>query len=227
MKDLEDSLYIWIVKLRSSHVPVQVALVQERALRAAEYVVNKHKDAEESIKKKLHYDALKLFKASNGWYSRFAKHYGLSSGKISGEAGSAPVEVAQEGREDLQKILEEYDPDNVFNMDEAGLFYLMLPDRSIMACKSEKGTKRAKSRVTVVFIVNMTGTMKLPVLVIGKSKRPRCFGKLKASSLPCDYTNSSKAWMTGKIFTDILVQLNLKMRNKNRKIVLLVDGAGS
>ena len=63
----------------------------------------------------------------------------------SGEAGSAPVEVAQEGREDLKAILEEYDPDNVFNLDEAGLFYLMLPDRSIMACKSEKGTKRAKS----------------------------------------------------------------------------------
>ena len=82
LKDLEDFLYVWIVKLRSSHVPVQVALVHERARRDAEYVVNKYKDADESIKKKLHYEALKLFKASNGWYSRFAKHYGLSTGKF-------------------------------------------------------------------------------------------------------------------------------------------------
>ena len=108
----------------------------------------------------------------------------------------------------MKKILDEYAPENVFNLDEAGLFHSMLPDRSVMVNKSEKGRKLVKSRVTVVFIVNMTGTMKLPVLVIGKSKRPRCFGKLKPSSLPCEYTNSSKAWMNSKIFTDILVRLN-------------------
>ena len=66
-----------------------------------------------------------------------------------------------------------------------------------MLSKEERGTKRSTSRVTIVFMTNMEGTEKEPILIIGKSKRPKCFGKLKDSSLPCHYTNTNKAWMNG------------------------------
>ena len=77
MHELEDSLYAWIAKLRSSHVPLHVAIIQERAGRAAEHVVQKYKDADEATKHKLHYEELKAFKASDGWYGKFAMYYGL------------------------------------------------------------------------------------------------------------------------------------------------------
>ena len=43
----------------------------------------------------------------------------------------------------------------------------------------------------------MTGE-KLPLLVIGKAKNPRCLEHLKI--LPLDYDFNRKAWMTSAIF---------------------------
>lgn len=42
----------------------------------------------------------------------------------------------------------------------------------------------------------MDGSEKLPLFVIGKSLKPRCF---KNATIPVDYTANSKAWMTGKL----------------------------
>ena len=58
------------------------------------------------------------------------------------------------------------------------------------------GGKKSKDRITVLVGANMTGTEKLPLLVIGKSKKPRCF---KGATAPLDYTANAKAWMTGGI----------------------------
>ena len=43
----------------------------------------------------------------------------------------------------------------------------------------------------------MSGTEKLPLLVIGKSAKPRCF---KNNKPPVAYKANQKAWMTGIIF---------------------------
>ena len=44
--------------------------------------------------------------------------------------------------------------------------------------------------------------------------------------MPCDYTHTSKAWMTGSLFTSLLIKMNLQMKSKKKKAILLVDGAG-
>jgi len=95
-----------------------------------------------------------------------------------------------------------------------------------MCTFQEHGTKKSKARVTIVFWSNMTGSQKLRLHVIGKPKRPRCFGKRKFSSLPCDYRSAPKGWMTSDLFATLLVQFNLKMKTVNRSVLLLVDGAG-
>ena len=59
---------------------------------------------------------------------------------------------------------------------------------------------------------------KRDLLVIGKSKNPRCFKGV--GSLPVDYYPNANAWMTSVIFTDWLVKWDLELK---RKIVLLVD----
>lgn len=68
-------------------------------------------------------------------------------------------------------------------MDEAGLFYRAIPNRSYLAadegdsrqvgrgCKSMK----AKEHVTIILCVNSTGSCKMTPVVIGSAKNPRCF----------------------------------------------------
>ena len=57
--------------------------------------------------------------------------------------------------------------------------------------------KEGKGSPTVLVGASMSG-VKLPLLVIGKSKSPRCFAGIK--SLPIDYVANSRACMTGEIF---------------------------
>ena len=67
---------------------------------------------------------------------------------------------------------------------------------------------------------------KLPLLAIGKSKRPRCFGgKRSPKTIPIEWRSNSKAWMTSAIFCGWLRSLNDNMKRQKRKILLLLDNA--
>ena len=76
----------------------------------------------------------------------------------------------------LPALLADYDPCDVFNADETGLFFKCLPEKTL-AFKGEKchGGKRSKERVTVMVAANMIGTEKLKFMVIGKSVKPIVF----------------------------------------------------
>ena len=133
----------------------------------------------------------------------------------------------QQGRKDFKKLLSDFKPDDIFNFDEAALFWQMLPDRSVMLKHGEKGVKRVKYRVSIGLMCNMSGTGKRAPIVIGKAKRPRCWSKKDMKYLPVRYYNSKKGWMTGKIFEKILLDFNRDMKNQDRHVVLIVDGAGN
>lgn len=111
-------------------------------------------------------------------------------------------------------------------MDECGLFYNMLPDKTY-AYKGENcnGGKVSKERLTILVGANMDGTEKLPILVIGKSKKPKCFQNVK--SFPCDYESNKKAWMTITIYEAYLKKLDAKMRRAKRSIILFVDNCAA
>ncbi|KRZ79996.1 Tigger transposable element-derived protein 6, partial [Trichinella papuae] len=78
-----------------------------------------------------------------------------------------------------------------------------------------------KSTVTVFLCANMTGTEKRKLLVIGNSKKPRCFKSAK--QLPVTHAANQKAWMTATVFRSELSLWNRALEKKNRKILLLVD----
>jgi hypothetical protein len=67
----------------------------------------------------------------------------------------------------------------------------------------------------------------LQPLVIGHSKRPRCFVTINISNLPVIYKYNSKAWMRSDIWVSWLKHINEEFQNKNRQILLLVDNASS
>lgn len=101
-----------------------------------------------------------------------------------------------------------------------------LPDETL-TLKSEKcfGGKRSKERVTLLFACNATGTEKLPTLMIGKSRKPRCFAGVK--SFPFRYQANKKAWITTSIFHDWSRKIDRQMSRQNRQILLFVNNCSS
>ena len=78
----------------------------------------------------------------------------------------------------------------------------------------------SKEILSVLVAASMAGE-KLPLLVIGKAAKPRCFKNVKKLSF--SYQSNSKAWMTSTIFETWIRKLDINMKNSNRKIALVVD----
>lgn len=127
-------------------------------------------------------------------------------------------------REKLHQILRNYDPKDIFNCDETGLFWKMKPSRTI-SNGPVAGTKQSKDRVMILFTCNSTGTEKLRPLFIHKYENPRALKNINKNSLPVNYYWNKKSWMQVSIWNDYLKKLDSRMRVQNRHILLLVDNA--
>ena len=66
-----------------------------------------------------------MFEFSNGWLDRFKARYGIKSYRRFGESGSVDTAVIAQARPLLCELLDQYDWKDIYNMDEAGLFYRM------------------------------------------------------------------------------------------------------
>ena len=62
---------------------------------------------------------------------------------------------------------------------------------------------------------------KIPMFVIGKSVKPRCFKGNKKK--PCRYPAQKKSWMTSDLFEEWVRELDRKFQREDRKIALIVD----
>ena len=88
---------------------------------------------------------------------------------VCGEAGSVSKEITDKWKQsELQEILKQFEPKNIYNADEMGLFYKCIPNRTLAekedACS---GYKIPKERISILFAANMDGD-KLPLLATGK-----------------------------------------------------------
>jgi hypothetical protein len=117
-----------------------------------------------------------------------------------------------------------YEPRDVYNADEMGLFFNVLPDRTLV-CKGESchGGKHSKDRLTVLLCVKSDVSDKQVPIVI--SPKPRCFKNVK--KLPTKYHTNGKAWMTTKIFCSFLHSLDMQMQSQNRQIILFADNCAA
>lgn len=201
---LEQFLFTWFNQVRQQNIPVSGILIKEKAKSYAEML------------------EISDFTASDGWLSNFKKRHNLVFRKICGESASVDNGICDDWKVKLQDLLCEYDPKNVFNADETGLFFKCLPDRTL-TYKNEKchGGKLSKERVTLLFAVNMDGSEKLKPLFIGKSAKPRCFKNVK--SWPVTYRNNRKSWMTTELWNEWLETLNNDIQKQRRKIIIFVD----
>ena len=82
------------------------------------------------------------------------------------------------------------------------------------------GGKKSKHRITLLIGANMSGTEKFPLLAVGKSNRPRAF---KNKEIPVKYEANSKAWMTAKLFEDVLRAWDGRLGQQGRRVLLCLD----
>ena len=99
------------------------------------------------------------FHQSDGWLSGFKKRHGLHQFKKQGEASSAPSDESIENdRLALQQFLKSYDPEDIWNGDETGLFWKMEPSR-VLACGPLSGHKK-KNLESLYFVQQMPQKLK-------------------------------------------------------------------
>jgi hypothetical protein len=170
------------------------------------------------------------FKASWQWLSCFRTRQGLQKMLLHGEGAEVDKNDPEllSALEELYSIIAQYNPENVYNMDEIGLFFRLLPRYPILMpnedISSTRGKKKAKDRVSLIVCANAFGTHKIPYVMIGKSKEPMC---IKDRNWPVPYFNQAKAWMDvetcWKWFNEVFVP-EIKRRT-GRPVLLLMDNA--
>jgi len=212
--ELEDMLYISTDSMRRAKLPVlpSFAIAKAKSIAFTLSISNSY------------------INASWQWLSRFRTRRGLQKMLLHGEG----VEVDKNdpellsALEELYSIIVQYDPENVYNMDETGLIFRLLPRYSIPMpnedISSIRGKKKAKDRVSLIVCGNTSGTHKIPCVMIGKPKEPAC---IKDWHWLVPYFNQAKAWMDvetcWKWFNEVFVP-KVKRRT-GRPVLLLMDNA--
>ena len=70
------------------------------------------------------------FKASNGWFERLLKRNDINLKTISGESSAVDEEVVENWKTNLKQHMKVFDFRDIFNFDETGVFYKLLPNKS-------------------------------------------------------------------------------------------------
>jgi hypothetical protein len=133
--ELESVLFMWYQQERASTIPIDGTILRGKAkMIAAQLNIGN-------------------FTASNSWIARFKDQHGLVYKKLAGESEAVDSESTEAWLERLPSLLKGYERD-IYNVDETGLFYNVLPDRTL-ALKGESchGGKNCKDRLTVLLCV--------------------------------------------------------------------------
>uniref|UniRef100_A0A674J8V3 HTH CENPB-type domain-containing protein n=1 Tax=Terrapene triunguis TaxID=2587831 RepID=A0A674J8V3_9SAUR len=169
---LDRAVFMWFTQERSDSTPISGDIIRKQAEKLKKDLNFRHSGRDASAHQG------NKFKASSGWLNHFKKRHGIRQVTISGETRSADIKACDEYPLKLQEIIIEgsYAPEQIYNADETGLCYHMLPDRTLASRTKEQkaeGFKVIKERLTILFSVNKTGSHKLKPLCIGKSRSPR------------------------------------------------------
>ncbi|XP_033215441.1 tigger transposable element-derived protein 2-like [Belonocnema kinseyi] len=228
---LEAALIEWFKQAKDRGDPVSGPIIREKAL---------------ILNEKL--NGPKTFKASNGWLDRFKKRFCIRNvrtkeGKFFNDPSGA-AEFAQTLKAKIKS--ENLNLENIYNANESGISW-----QQLMACTSSlnseeeesSGSSECKERTTGLFCANAMGSNRIPLLIIGKSRIPRCLSNiitkrskherlryLESLGVIHSYQNSS--WMDRCIFIlwyrdEFIPRVLVHQRTTGvtGKVVLLIDNA--
>lgn len=218
-KKLDEQMIKWFLQKRSEGIPISGPMCVAQA---------------QSFHKML--GISEPFNASSGWLYRFKRRHGIRELEIHGEKLDANEVGMVEFCYDLENLILEHKlkPEQIYNADETGCYWKAIPTRTLASEgeKSAPGFKIKKDRLTVMCCANASGTHKLKLVVIGKSKSPRALKDLK--TLPVHYYSQKSAWIDRTIFKEWFfkqfipqVKNFLSENNLPPEAVLLLDNAPS
>lgn len=217
IQETEKALYMWFLSERIKHNLVTDKILQ---LKALEF----HNELNPS----------KKFEASHGWVQKFKKRHSIRLLKVCGEKLSCNDNAVPLFVERFIKLLHDKDllPDQIYNADESGLVYKFLNNTTLVSSNERyaPGRKASKERITIMPCTNANGQHKLPLMIVGKSKKPRSFKNVILPEL--HYRASKNAWQTRELFKEwfydvFIPQVKKYLIGKNLppKAVLLLDNA--
>ena len=110
------------------------------------------------------------FKASNEWLQRFRNRHTIRFRQSSGEDASIIIATTGEWKHLFPIIVNGYDDDDVYNVDETVLSFKAIPARSLVLRKEAcTGGKHPGERYTVLLCSNWSRSNNPKPLAIGKT----------------------------------------------------------
>ncbi|XP_046590819.1 jerky protein homolog-like [Neodiprion lecontei] len=189
MYDLEEALYIWFDRNVKAGAFLPSPLITAKA-------------------RELHseFGMMKNFVASERWFYRWKKKYNIQQYIRCIETMLADVPSANTFKIDFQNIMdkEELLPCQIFDADETDLNFKQMPKRTLVeeSSSAPSGFKVNKDRVTIMLCSNADGSLKMPLIIIGKSAESGAINKqIESNNLPVYYASQKRAWMNAEIFT--------------------------
>ncbi|KAG2958882.1 hypothetical protein PC119_g26882 [Phytophthora cactorum] len=128
--------------------------------------------------------------------------------------------------EQIQEMLRDYVPSDVYTVDETGLFFRASPNKLVQGDEAQS-MLADEARLTVLLAVNADASDLMEPYIIGNVVPPKNIKMASISQLGYHYVCSSKARMTVFIFQQWLRDFNARMASAHRNVVLLMDNAPS
>nr|XP_057942280.1 tigger transposable element-derived protein 1-like [Doryrhamphus excisus] len=226
----ESALAVWINDSRKQNIPLNSLVIREKARQFYQHFTADQTDEPQPG------TSSATFTASKGWFDKFQKRYQMKSVVLHRETAFADQLAAEEYvNYTFLNILEEgnYHPEQVFNMDETGLFWKRMPSRTFIFKDEAKvcGFKAYKDRVTVIMCGNAEGFLLKPALIC-KAKNPRALKNKNKNLLPVHWMYNAKGRITKQLTSDWFhecfipqVKLYLAERGLEFNVLLLMDNA--
>ncbi|XP_057569614.1 tigger transposable element-derived protein 1-like [Hippopotamus amphibius kiboko] len=222
METMERLLRVWLEDQSQRNVPLSVTIIQEKAKSLFDDLQRERGESSQTEK----------FSASKGWFVRFKERHCLPHFKMN---STAP------GKEDvypeiLKSIIQEgeYTPQQVFNVDETGLYWKRMPERTFISVeeKAEPGFKSSEDRLMLLLGGNAAGDFKLKPLLVYHSENPKALKGYSKPNLPVIWRSNRKAWATRSIFHEWFtyffcpaVEKYCAQNNLTNKALLILDNA--
>ncbi|XP_004377875.1 tigger transposable element-derived protein 1 [Trichechus manatus latirostris] len=223
MENMERLLSMWLEDQRQRNVPLSVSIIQEKAKSLFDDL--QHEQGESSQTEK--------FSASKGWFVRFKERHCLPHFKMNSTPPSSNVDTYPEV---LKSIIKEgeYTPQQVFNVDETGLYWKRMPEGTFISVeeKAEPGFKSSKDRLMLLLGGNAAGDFKLKPLLVYHSENPSALKGYSKPNLPVIWRSNKKAWATKGIFHEWFtyffcpaVEKYCAQNDLTNKALLILDSA--
>ena len=143
-EELKKACFMWFMQQRSKGAPVSGPLLREKALQLFHSIYPESSD--------------QSFVASSGWLTNFISRHGIRGISLQRESMSTDTSQIDLFKDELFEKMTtgSYSLDQVFNADETGLWWKLMPSKSLVHCgeKQAKNIKKPKDRVTLLGCCN-------------------------------------------------------------------------